>query len=88
MDHTAHPYTVTTIPNGQDIDWTHPDNCPDGENCDIRRRTHRMRIDDMAALAEGRPDGTYLLGRFGFHGLVLIDKDGQILPDPTPAQIA
>ncbi|WP_406078728.1 hypothetical protein OG337_28995 [[Kitasatospora] papulosa] len=83
-----HPYIVTTIPNGQDIDWTHPENCPLGDDCDIARRTRRMGIDDMAALAEGRPDGTYRLGRYHFHGLVLIDENGRILPDVEPAPVA
>lgn len=75
-----HPLIVTTIPDGQDIDWTHPDNCPAGDACDILRRTRRLPLGDMAELAEGRPDGTYRLGRFGFHGLVLIDDERRILP--------
>lgn len=79
-----HPYIVTTIPNGQDIDWTHPEACTFGEACDILRRIDRCR-GDMAALAEGRPDGSYRLGRFGFHGIVLIDEQGEILPDVEPA---
>ena len=77
-----HPYIVTTIPNGQDIDWPHPDNCPAGDACDILRRIRRAPLQDMADLAEGRPDGTYRIGRFGFR-LVLIDDEGRILPDAT-----
>jgi hypothetical protein len=76
-----HQLTVAYAPEGRITSWDHPDNCPDGEHCDILRRTRRMGLYDMSELGEGRPEGTYLLGRFGFHGLVLVDNDGKILPD-------
>lgn len=79
-----HPFTITTIPEGTHYDWDHPTDCPDGDTCDIQRRTRRMGMHDMADLGANRPDGTYSLGRYGFHNLVLIDDQGQILPDPLP----
>ncbi|MFB7312949.1 hypothetical protein [Streptomyces sp. NPDC056192] len=82
---TPHTYSVTTITGGHDIDWAHPTNCPDGETCDFLRRIQRMGIESMSQLADGRPDGTYHLGRFGFHGLILVDEDGTPLPDVIEA---
>ncbi|MFD3802633.1 hypothetical protein ACFWTC_03170 [Streptomyces sp. NPDC058619] len=82
MNTTPHPFTVTILDDGgRDYDWTHPTDCPDGDHCDIARRAARLPDWDMAALADGRPDGAYLLGRVGFHGLCLIDTAGRILPD-------
>jgi hypothetical protein len=83
----GHPHhlTVTDIDGERSIDWTHPTDCPDGERCDIARRTHRMGEYDMAGLVEGRKPGRYLLGRFGFHGLVLVDEQGVVLPDVVEA---
>ncbi|MFD8771434.1 hypothetical protein [Streptomyces sp. NPDC059916] len=81
-----HAITVTTLDNGdRDYDWTHPDNCPDGEDCDIRRRLHRARSEYLVEMVAGRPDGTYRLGRFGFHGLDLVDERGILLPDLVEA---
>lgn len=76
-----HPFIVTTIPDGREYDWPHPENCPSGDACDILRRVRRNRSEYLADLVEGRPDGTYRLGLFGFHGLVLIDDERNILPD-------
>jgi hypothetical protein len=83
----SHPHhlTVTDIDGERSIDWTHPDDCPDGNRCDIARRTHRAGDYDMADLVEGREPGSYLLGRFGFHGLVLVDEQGVVLPDVVEA---
>ncbi|MET9436914.1 hypothetical protein [Streptomyces sp. NPDC006551] len=83
--HHAHPYTVTTTPEGHECDWTHPSTCPDGQACDILRRTHRMGIENMGELGTNRPDGTYNLGMFGFHGLEFVDNDGRPLPEAPPA---
>lgn len=81
-----HTITVTTLDNSdRDYDWTHPENCPDGENCDIRRRLHRARNEELVEMVAGRPDGTYRLGRFGFHGLDLVDERGILLPDVVEA---
>ena len=76
-----HTLTVAYAPEGRITSWDHPDNCPDGENCDILRRTRRMGLHDMTDLGEGQPAGTYLLGLWHFHGLVLVDNDGNVLPD-------
>lgn len=84
----THPHPIVITCDGTDVDWTHPDDCPDGQHCDILRRTSRMRIDNMALLVEGRPDGTYLLGMYGFHGLCLIDETGLMLPDIAPPTAA
>jgi hypothetical protein len=81
-----HTITVTTLDNSdRDYDWTHPENCPDGENCDIRRRLHRARNEELVEMVASRPDGTYRLGRFGFHGLDLVDERGILLPDVVEA---
>jgi hypothetical protein len=84
MNH-PHFLTVTESEGERSIDWAHPDDCPDGEHCEIARRTHRMRVEELCELADGRPVGRYRLGRFGFHGLVLVDKEGVVLPDVTQA---
>ncbi|WP_406122848.1 hypothetical protein OHQ89_12120 [Streptomyces canus] len=78
-----HPHylTVTELDGERSVDWTHRDDCPDAEHCDIARRTHRIRREELFALADGRPVGRYRLGCFGFHGLVLVDEDGALLPD-------
>lgn len=78
--HTPHPLVISA--SGTDVDWTHPDDCPDGDHCEIRIRAASLPLRDMAALVEGRPDGTYLLGLYGFRGLCLIDEQGHMLPDP------
>lgn len=80
---TPHPFVISD--DGTDVDWTHPDNCPDGDQCEIRVRAASLPLRDMAALAEGRPDGTYLLGLYGFRSLCLIDDQGRILDDPQPS---
>ncbi|MFC9821388.1 hypothetical protein ACFWG6_30910 [Streptomyces erythrochromogenes] len=86
MTNIAHTITVTTLADGgRDYDWTHPTTCPAGEACEIRLRTLRLRSDDMTALTDGRPDGTYHLGLFGFNGLCLTDEAGHMLPDVDPA---
>lgn len=85
LNTVPHPYTVATTPEGRETDWTHPTDCPDGDTCDIKLRAHRLRLEEMAELADGRPDGTYLLGRYGFHGLLLIDEHGNPLPDVVEA---
>ncbi len=82
MRTTPHPFVIAD--NGADVDWTHPTNCPQGERCEIARRAHEMPLHAMAALAEGRPDGTYLLGLLGFRGLCLIDAKGSMLPAVEP----
>jgi hypothetical protein len=84
MNHPHH-LTVTEIDGERTIDWTHPADCPDGERCDIARRTHRMHSEELSELADGRKPGRYLLGRFGFHGLVLVDENGVVLPDVVEA---
>jgi len=84
MNHPHH-LTVTDVDGERSIDWTHPADCPDGTRCDIARRTHRMGDYDMSELADGRKPGRYLLGRFGFHGLVLVDEQGVVLPDVVEA---
>ncbi|MGW7440598.1 hypothetical protein [Streptomyces sp. NPDC054849] len=75
-----HTLTVATIEEGRDFDWTHPTTCPDGDQCETFRRVCRNR-EFMSELADGRPDGEYLLGLYGFNGLCLVDEAGQILPD-------
>ncbi|MEU7240360.1 hypothetical protein [Streptomyces sparsogenes] len=80
-----HTLTVIDLPDGRELDWTHPADCPDGEHCDFARRTHRMGIESMSELADGREPGRYLLGRFGFHGLALVDEHGTVLPDVVEA---
>lgn len=87
MNTTPHPYIVTDLADGRDYDWTHPDTCPDGDTCEIAARASRLGGWDMAALADGRPEGTYLLGRFGFHGLCLIDEAGHMLLDVEPSTV-
>ena len=84
MNH-PHYLTVTESDGERSVDWTHPSDCPDGERCDIARRTRRMRREALVELADGRPAGRYRLGCFGFHGLLLVDKDGSMLPDVTEA---
>jgi hypothetical protein len=86
----SHPLVVTDIPNGRDLDWTHPDACPIAtDECEFTRRIRRMGDHDMVDLVADRPAGTYLLGWYGFHGLCLIDENGRMLPDPpTAAQVA
>lgn len=84
MNHPHH-LTVTEIDGERSIDWTHPDDCPDGERCDIRRRARRVRSEVFWELVDGRPVGAYRLGRFGFHGLLLVDEDGGVLPDVVEA---
>jgi hypothetical protein len=81
-----HALTITNGPEGRTTSWDHPDNCPDGEHCDILRRTRRMGIYDMTILGEDRPDGVYILGRYGFHGLLLVNEDGSPLPDVVEAR--
>jgi hypothetical protein len=82
----THTLTVTSISEGRDLDWTHPDTCPQPEGaCEVVRRIRRMGH-DMADLADGRPDGVYRLGGFGFHGLCLVDEDGNRLPD-VPVEV-
>ncbi|WP_333745543.1 hypothetical protein [Streptomyces sp. IBSBF 2950] len=78
---TPHHLTIAVTPDGRSTDWTHPTDCPDGERCDILRRTHRMGLEDMSSLGDGREPGRYLLGRYGFHGLLLVDENGGALPD-------
>ncbi|WP_405531518.1 hypothetical protein OG592_27055 [Streptomyces avidinii] len=85
MNLTPHTITVTTIDGGRDYDWTHPTTCPDGDQCEFTRRIRRACDGDIAALTDGRPDGSYLLGLFGFHGLCLIDDTGRMLLDAEPA---
>lgn len=87
MNATPHTLTATTVNGSLDLDWTHPADCPDGDACEIRRRAHHCHDWDMVALVEGRPDGTYLLGLFGFHGLCLIDETGRMLLDVEPASV-
>ncbi|SHL74214.1 hypothetical protein [Streptomyces yunnanensis] len=82
----AHTMTITTIPDGRDLDWSHPDNCPQPEDrCEFVRRMRRMGH-DIADLAEGRPDGVYRLGGFGFHSLCLVDDEGRMLPEVPVAE--
>lgn len=81
--HTPHPLVISL--DGTDVDWTHPGDCPDGDHCEITRRAHEMPLQHMAALAAGHPDGTYLLGLYGFRGLCLVDDQGRILPDQPAA---
>lgn len=81
MTTVPHTLTITDTPDGREADWTHPETCPDGNACDILRRSRRMSIEGMGGLTEGRPAGAYLLGRFGFHGLLLVDENGSPLPD-------
>ncbi|MFJ8677267.1 hypothetical protein [Streptomyces sp. NPDC093589] len=70
----AHTMTITTTPDGTDLDWTHTANCPEPEDtCEFMRRIHRMGHHGMANLAEGQPDGTYRLGGFGFHSIRLTE---------------
>ncbi|MGW0920100.1 hypothetical protein ACWD3J_13920 [Streptomyces sp. NPDC002755] len=78
-----HPHHLTvTVDNGErSIDWTHPAGCPDGDACDFARRTRRMGSYDLWKLVEGRESGRYLLARYGFHSLLLVDEDGVALPD-------
>ncbi|MDX3165956.1 hypothetical protein PV516_19400 [Streptomyces scabiei] len=78
---TPHHLTIADTPDGRSTDWTHPVDCAEGEHCDIFRRTHRMGMEEMSALGDGREPGRYLLGRFGFHGLLLVDENGGALPD-------
>lgn len=80
-----HTLTITNSAEGRTTSWDHPDNCPDGEHCDILRRTRRMGTYDMTVLGEGRPEGVYLLGRYGFHGLLLVNENGSPLPDVIEA---
>ncbi|MEU8683018.1 hypothetical protein [Streptomyces sp. NPDC048611] len=83
----AHTLTVTTIPEGRHLDWTHPDNCPQPEDrCEFVRRIHRMGH-DVADLTEGRPDGVYRLGGWGFHSVCLVDEDGHTLPDAPATEV-
>ncbi|MET9550515.1 hypothetical protein ABZY36_35215 [Streptomyces sp. NPDC006627] len=84
MNHPHH-LTVTEFDGERSVDWSHPGDCRDGEHCDIARRTHRMRREELFELADGRPVGRYLLGRYGFHGLVLVDEQGVVLPDVVEA---
>ncbi|QIP87624.1 hypothetical protein GLX30_30390 [Streptomyces sp. Tu 2975] len=79
MTHQPHPFVITA--DGTDVDWTHPDTCPAGDTCPIAIRADQLTLDDMAALAEGRPDGTYQLSLYGFHGLCLTDDHGHLLAD-------
>lgn len=81
--YTPHPLVITH--GGTDVDWTHPDHCPAGQHCEIARRTHELPLHYMAALANGRPDGAYLLSLYGIRGLCLVDTQGRILPDPPAA---
>lgn len=84
MAEVVHTFTITTTPNGLEIDWPHPADCPDANNCDFLRRVSRMGSTDLAHMAEGHPDGTYRLARFGFHSLCLTDNAGHILDRPKP----
>lgn len=79
---TPHYLTITDTDEGRTTSWPHPEDCPDGDQCDILRRIHYMGVHSVATLGEGRPVGRYLLGRWHFHSLVLVDRDGSILPDP------
>lgn len=83
---TPHYLTITTTTQGRATSWTHPASCPDGERCDILRRSQHMDMYAMADLGEGREPGRYLLGRWHLHSLVLVDGDGNVLPDPSPAR--
>lgn len=87
MTTPAHTITVTTIDGGRDYDWTHPADCPEGDNCEFVRRIRKSVTEDLTALVDGRPDGTYLLGLYHFHGLCLIDDTGRILLDVEPATV-
>jgi hypothetical protein len=84
MEHPHH-LTVTEFDGERSVDWTHPDDCSDGDHCDIARRIRRSRREELFELADGRPVGRYLLGRYGFHSLVLIDENGVVLPDVVEA---
>ncbi len=80
-----HTITATTTATGLDVDWTHPADCTLGDACPFVVRAASLRDWDMVALVDGRPDGTYRLGLFGFRGLCLLGEDGLLLPDVAPA---
>lgn len=79
---TPHYLTITDTDEGRTTSWPHPADCPDGDQCDILHRIHYMGVHSVATLGEGRPVGRYLLGRWHFHSLVLVDRDGSLLSDP------
>ncbi|WP_328632003.1 hypothetical protein [Streptomyces sp. NBC_00356] len=77
-----HPHYLTLTDDGErSLDWTHPADCPDGDQCDIARRTHRMRPEALWELVDGRPPGRYRLACVGFHALTLVDDKGAALVD-------
>lgn len=78
--HTPHPLVISQ--DGTDVDWTHPADCPAGDQCEIDRRTRELPLHTMAALTEARPDGTYYLSLYGIRALCLVDEAGRILPEP------
>ncbi|MFD9256940.1 hypothetical protein [Streptomyces sp. NPDC059538] len=88
MTATPHTITVTTTDSGRDYDWTHPTDCPNGDTCEIARRTRLLSSWNMAALVDGRPDGTYHLGLYYLTALCLIDEAGLMLLDVEPASVA
>lgn len=79
--YTPHPFVISH--DGTDVHWTHPAGCPDGDHCEIQVRAASLPLHHMADLAEGRPDGTYLLSLYGVRGLCLVDDHGLMLPEPA-----
>lgn len=75
----AHPLVITDTEDGRDLDWTHPADCPDGDQCEILTRANTAPAGYMNGLADGLPEGVYLLGLFWLNGLCLVDEDGRVI---------
>jgi hypothetical protein len=56
-----HYLTITESPSGRITDWSDPVYCPEGQQCDIRRRTLLLHGKAMSDLGAGLRPGRYLL---------------------------
>lgn len=66
-----HYLVINESPSGRITDWSDPFHCPDGQQCDVHRRTLLLHGRAMWDLGVGLRPGSYLLVPSGDDGLAV-----------------